>query len=425
MVVLGPSARAQAQSFPFPFGGTFNCVGTTCTVVGGPFNGGTGSFNSGTGTFTGTFGSCTVTGSIASPTSFNFSPGCSAASSSATLGQSAQGVSQVGIVAVQSMITSVRDAIQRRGGGSSAALRYTWDPNDDDSALGYGTKSKPVSAAPVFKAMPKAPLMRTVTYALWGQGFGDVEWRSANVGGIDLGRTTSTVGGIGGADVTITNIFSATDAYVIGVLGGFTSARVSNNDGSSARIDGPGVGLYSIYVNGGFSTDATFKVDFFELNRSAPFLPDLGLRLDNYTIAFNVNYKFDMMPWWVEPTVGVSHTVAVWDGATKALGFEDGRTTRIQGGVRVGTAYDWNGVKVEPTLTGLVYSDVEVRGGTVAVVSGSAVVPTDEGKVFGQGIAKLNFLWTGNFSSYLEGEVRGREGVLGAAGRAGLRYTFN
>src|SRR5207302_1154749 len=103
----------------------------------------------------------------------------------------------------------VRDAIQRRGGGSSAALRYTWDPNDDDGALGYGTKSKPVSAAPVFKAMPKAPLMRTVTYALWGQGFGDVEWRSANVGGIDLGRTTSTVGGIGGADVTITNIFSA------------------------------------------------------------------------------------------------------------------------------------------------------------------------------------------------------------------------
>jgi hypothetical protein len=60
----------------------------------------------------------------------------------------------------------------------------------------------------------------------------------------------------------------------------------------------------------------------------------------------------------------------------------------------------------------------------VAVAAGGAVVPTDEGKVFGQGIARLNFIWNANVSSYLEGEVRGREGVLGAAGRLGLRYTF-
>jgi hypothetical protein len=72
----------------------------------------------------------------------------------------------------------------------------------------------------------------------------------------------------------------------------------------------------------------------------------------------------------------------------------------------------------------MAYSDVEIRGGTVAAAAGGALVPTDEGKVFGQGLAKLNFIWSSNVSSYIEGEVRGREGVLGTAGRLGLRYTF-
>jgi hypothetical protein len=438
---------ASAQSVA---GGTLSCTGPagaaqTCTVNGGSFNGLTVSYNPATSAASGTYQTCTVTiPNINNFTSYTASPGCSAAQVSAfaslsanlpgsstflntaALGHVAQDASQVSIGVVRSVITGIRDTIQQRGAGRSAALRYSWDPNaDDDATLGYGTKSTGISRAPVFKAMPKPQPMRTVTYALWGQGFGDVEWRNANIGPIDLGRTTSTVGGIGGADVTITSIFSAADAFVFGVLGGYTSARVRNNDGSSATINGPGVGLYSIYVNGGFSSDVTFKADFFDLNRTAAFVPDLGLHLDNYTTALNLNYKFDVGTWWIEPTVGASYTATVWDGASRALGFEDGRTWRVQGGARVGTSYDWNGVKVEPTFTGLAYSDVEVRGGTVAQAAGALVIPTDEGKVFGQGIAKLNFIWTDNFSSYVEGEVRGREGVLGAAGRAGLRYAFS
>jgi hypothetical protein len=304
-------------------------------------------------------------------------------------------------------------------------MSYTWDPDAEDSAmLGFSSDAKSVSKSPVFKAMPQQPAVRTVKYALWGQGFGDIEWRSADVGGVDLGRTTTTVGGVGGADMTVTNIFSPTDAVVLGVLGGVTSARVKNNDGSTARVEGPGVGTYGIYVNGGFSADTTFKVDFFSLNRSTAGLPDIDVHLTNFIISDNLNYKFDVMTWWVEPTVGASYTATVWDNASKFFGFEDGHTWRLQGGVRVGTTLDWNGVKVEPTLTGMAYSDVEIRGGTVAAAAGGTLVPTDEGKVFGQGIAKLNFVWNPNFSSYVEGEVRGREGVLGTAGRLGLRYTF-
>jgi hypothetical protein len=417
-----PSASAQS-SFPFPGGGTLNCGVSTCTVVGGIYTGATGTFNNITGAFSATFGNCTITGSTSTGV-ITPSPGCAGgAASVATLGRSAQDVAQISVGAVHSMITGVRDALQGGKNSSPVALRYSWDGNDEE-AMNY--TSTGMSKSPVFKAMPKPqPMLRTVTYAIWGQGFGDVEWRSGSFNGADIGRTTTTAGGIGGADVTVTNVFSATDAFVLGALGGFTSARVKNADGSTANVDGPGVGAYAIYVNGGFSTDATFKVDFFDLNRSAAGLPDLGLGLTNFVIADNLNYKFDLKPWWLEPTVGFSYTSTVWDGASRALGFEDGHTVRLQGGVRAGTSFDWNGVVVEPTLTAMAYSDVEIRGGTVAVAAGTpALAPTDEGKVFGQGIAKLNFIWNKHLSSYLEGEVRGRDSVLGTAGRLGLRYAF-
>jgi hypothetical protein len=426
LLALGPiwSGAAVAQT-PSPIGGgTLNCSGSNCTIVGGLFNGGKMTFDVATGGFGGNFGNCTVTGSINSPGAATISPGCnSTLANSAGLGTVSQNTSQVGVDAAHTRIVRARDALQGRGSSRDVALSYSWNPDEEDSAI-LNFASKSVSKSPVFKAMPQQPPVRTVRYAIWGQGFGDIEWRSADVAGVDLGRTTATVGAVGGADMTVTNIFSATDAYVLGVLGSFMSAHVKNNDGSTAQVDGPGVGVYGVYVNGGFSTDATFKVDFFDLNRSTAGLPDLGLHLTNFTISDNVNYKFDVMSWWVEPTVGFSYTATVWDNASKFFGFEDGHTWRLQGGVRVGTTYDWNGVKVEPTVTGMAYSDVEIRGGTVAAAAGGALVPTDEGKVFGQGLAKLNFIWNPNFSSYIEGEVRGREGVLGTAGRLGLRYTF-
>ena len=104
-----------------------------------------------------------------------------------------------------------------------------------------------------------------------------------------------------------------------------------------------------------------------------------------------------------------------WDAASKAIGFTDGRSTRVQGGLRVGTSFDYHGVRVEPTLTGMAYDDVSISGGTI-VSAFAPLVPTDEGKVFGQGIGKLNFDWGRGLSAYVEGEVRGPSGVLGYAG---------
>ena len=167
IVELSAIPRASAQaSFPFPGGGTLSCGVSSCNVVGGIYSGATGTFNSSTGAFSATFGSCTVTGSTITQT-FAASPGCaSGAASIATLGRSAQDVSQISVGAVHSMITGVRDALQGGKNTSPVALRYTWD-DSDEAAMNY-SPAKGMGKSPVFKAMPKQqPMLRTVTYAIW------------------------------------------------------------------------------------------------------------------------------------------------------------------------------------------------------------------------------------------------------------------
>ena len=61
---------------------------------------------------------------------------------------------------------------------------------------------------------------------------------------------------------------------------------------------------------------------------------------------------------------------------------------------------------------------------TGGAFAGTAVLPSDQGKVRGQGIARVNFDYGNGFSTFVQGEVRGGEGLFGAGGRAGVRYQF-
>jgi len=319
---------------------------------------------------------------------------------------------------VQSQITSIRDEIQRRrSAATGGALGYAADPwPGDEQALGYAaSKSSRVRENPLYaKAQPAAPKANEYGLAVWGQGFGDYEERTGTFNGTDIGRITRTWGFIGGIDKTFTNLNTASDALVLGLLSGDVTAGVDTKIGSAARITGPSVGVYGIYVNGGFATDLTFKADFFGVDQMQAGSSTTSLGLDNYTVAFNLNYKSDLnRSWWLEPTVGTLHTNTAWNGTAHDLGLTDGDTWRVQGGARLGWNTVWNTVQVDSTLAALAYDDVSIRGGTISTVA-APLVPTDEGKVFGQLIGKLNFDYGNGLSSYLEGEVRGREGVFGA-----------
>jgi hypothetical protein len=272
-----------------------------------------------------------------------------------------------------------------------------------------------------------------VRFAVWGQGFVDREWRDQIFLGADLGRTTTTVGGIFGADAVIRGLATQTDALVLGLLGGHITTRVRPNVGATTEVSGPSIGGYAAYVNGPASVNVVYKVDFFHLTKPLFGLaPALDLHMDSHAFVANFNYRFQMgrwFPqldkWWVEPTVGLIKTNLYWAADAKALGFLDAREVRLQGGARAGTSFRWNNILVEPTVGAIAYSPVDIQGGTLAtVVAGLPTAPTDLGKVFGQFTGKLNFIWTSYLSSYVEGEVRGRDDVLGAAGRLGARYQF-
>jgi len=72
---------------------------------------------------------------------------------------------------------------------------------------------------------------------------------------------------------------------------------------------------------------------------------------------------------------------------------------------------------------GLLYSDVTIDGGTLLNVI-TPLLPTDKGKLFALGSGKVNLDFGNGWSANIEGEARGRPGVLGTAVRGGVRYQF-
>ena len=165
-----------------------------------------------------------------------------------SLGRIAQQTSQISLQAVQTQITSIRDSVQRRLRSTPRAIGFAGDiakdridssfkaidaslnTLDDSLAAFAYTDSK---STIVTKAAPSsaAPTPPRISYAAWAQGFVDYENRTGTFLGTDVGRNTLTGGVMGGVDATVLNLTSATDAGVVGVLTGDTTASVHNADG--------------------------------------------------------------------------------------------------------------------------------------------------------------------------------------------------
>jgi hypothetical protein len=335
------------------------------------------------------------------------------------------------------------------------------------------TRTRPAApaAAPRPEGYVKAPPVPYVapgpTFAIWSQGFVDYERRSnlspgafetvgfVNPGGpgtpilsaVDLTRTTTTVGGLAGADVTFRSVFGSGDGLIVGVLGGYQRANIGFSGMQmatvSAQVEGPSIGAYFTYFNGGFSTDFTFKADLFTLDESATqnfafdiggggmaaFTTDTSVRMTNYNVGGNVNYRFDFagpLFNWVEPTAGFRYTHTAYGDGAAALGLADGDILRLQGGARFGTDVMWGTVRVTPSVTGLIYSNVIVDGLVTQELTTLPVglVASDEGKIRGEGLFTLAFDYGNGLSSFVQGEVRGGQDLIGGGGRAGLRFTW-
>jgi hypothetical protein len=348
-----------------------------------------------------------------------------------SLGQTAQQTSQIGLTGIQQQIWAIEDRLQRRppvtpGPPAFAEEDPAANPVIDSAfaALGYSGKPRDVQNPILVKAVTPPAQPSLVSYSAWGQGTIDYQSRTGTSAGFNIGSNTLTAAALAGGNATVQSLTSASDALVLGLLAGDTAASVRNADGSTARVDGPSVGAYGAYVNRGFSIDGTFKTDFLGVDQTvAGLVTPFGLI--NYTAAGNVNFKQDLGSWWYQPTAGISDTRTVWNGGSKAFGMTDGTDVRVQGGARFGSGFDWAGTHFDGTLTLLAYDDVLISGGTLAVATGTPLTPTEQGKVFGQAIGRLEAQLTKNWSASVEGEFRGSTDIYGLAGRIGVTYTFN
>jgi hypothetical protein len=155
-------------------------------------------------------------------------------------------------------------------------------------------------------------------------------------------------------------------------------------------------------------------------------------------IRATCNTSFELgNAWWVEPTVGATYANTFFD--TPGAGV--GEVFTVQGGGRVGGEFvDATGVKIQPILLGLIYSNVvEKTGGLPGAPPAGFLLPpgaglpvttatgTDKGQIWLKGDAKLNFVFNRYFSGYIEGNVYGTNGntkALGAGALAGVRWVF-
>jgi Autotransporter beta-domain len=175
------------------------------------------------------------------------------------------------------------------------------------------------------------------------------------------------------------------------------------------------------YVNGGFSTDFTVNGNWTRSSLAAS-----GITASSgVSYSPNVQYKFELADaWFVEPTVGVSCTQTF----NADFGAQTGDSTEAHGGVRVGTETVWNGVRVQPSISGAPFSIVSQTGGGGQIGPGGNPIPgaggVATGQVGGRGSGKLNFLWTETFSSYVEAHGSGIAGTTAYGAMGGVRWTF-
>lgn len=231
---------------------------------------------------------------------------------------------------------------------------------------------------------------------------------------------------VGAFDITKIGIFGTGDALTFIGTGGHSWSRSAIGGGFAMDGSMPSTSATVSYLNGGFSADASVLLSWSSMSTNLPF----GLTADGSSAAytFNTQYRFDF-PYavWFEPTVGVTYS-EIYNGSFSA---KTGDSTEIHGGARIGTEMTWMGYKVQPTVSAIAFRIVDSNLGIGGGIGSTGMYGI-------RGSAKMNVLWTQNFSSYLEvhGTATSQQqqaNIFNIASsslqtigvQAGLRYAWN
>jgi hypothetical protein len=104
------------------------------------------------------------------------------------------------------------------------------------------------------------------------------------------------------------------------------------------------------------------------------------------------------------------------------LGLTTGDVVRVQGGARVGTTFDWQGIHFEPYVLGLVYDDVIETGTPLSTLGVTGLI--DQGLIRGQFDVDLDMDFGSGWTSFERGELQFGEFLLAGSFFAGARKQW-
>jgi hypothetical protein len=174
------------------------------------------------------------------------------------------------------------------------------------------------------------------------------------------------------------------------------------------------------YLNGGFSTDFTTTASW---TSNSSTLLGIAAPANSSLISYtgNAQYKFDIgHSWFVEPTAGAIYT----DFYTANFGNSIGGSTEIHGGGRIGGEIMAGGLKLQPSFSAAAFQIISVSGAGGVAAAGLPNVAAQLNQLGARGNSKLDFIWTSNFTSYIEGHLSSVAGTHTAGVSGGVRYTF-
>ena len=167
---------------------------------------------------------------------------------------------------IDQVIQERRDQIQRPSANatSSRISGYTSSGMDDNAGVtGYSAQSQKNNplASRLYDQATTAAAPNPV-WGAWVQGLADWEHDNA-LSPADIAHFTTTYTAQAGLDRTQLGVLSSDDAFVVGIVASWENTRTGYFAmPTTLRMSGPGVGVYTEYVKGGFSTDVTAKFDF-------------------------------------------------------------------------------------------------------------------------------------------------------------------
>jgi hypothetical protein len=313
------------------------------------------------------------------------------------------------------VLQNIRDQIQRRQLVAPAVRPLRFSGEDEqlqqsvvDDAFGALAYDGMPRKAPLLKAPPAAPPQPQWLIGAFSSASYNYDHGVAGGGGAVAGTAISrTVAFVDGANVTKIGVFTDSDAVTFLVAGTYANTKAGL---TNTRV--PGTTETLAYVNGGFAADFSFGANFNTLDTLGVLAPApfAVFRSTSLSYAANLYYKFELAnAWFVEPQAGATYT----ETYTYPGGAFLGDSTEVRGGLRVGTEWMWNALTWQPSFLAVAYSPVEQN----------PVTPS-RGHVGARETAKMNVVFSPQFSGYLQVDGRQFESTWGVGVTGGATITF-